>query len=102
MEYFEFIHSYKRRTRVLTRSKIAEFCERYKRDIGIFDLKSKRFLPRTVKQRDICLCIHQNHYCVIWKRNRGDSLLNGVEETERNFNYVKNQNNLDKIGQRIR
>ena len=58
MEYFEFIQSYKRRTNVMTRCRVPEFCERYKIDIGIYDPKSKRIFPRTViKQRDICVHI---------------------------------------------
>ena len=40
-EYFEFIQSYKRRTNVMTRCKIPEFCERHKMDIGIYDPKAK-------------------------------------------------------------
>ena len=76
-EYFEFIKSYKRRPNVMSRCRIPEFCKRYKIDIGIYDLNSKRILPWTVKQKNICVHIHRNHYCVIWKKNRKDSLLNG-------------------------
>ena len=68
IEYFEFIKSYKRRPNGMSRCRIPEFCERYKIDIGIYDLNSKRILPRTVEQRDICVHIHKNHYCVIWKK----------------------------------
>ena len=42
MEYFEFMHSYKRRPYVMARGRIPEFCERYKIDIGKYDPKSKR------------------------------------------------------------
>ena len=68
MEYFEFTQSHRRRTIVMTRGRIPEFCEGYKRDNGIFDLKSKRILPRSVKQKDKCLYIHKNQHCVIWKK----------------------------------
>ena len=68
IEYFEFIKSYKRRSNVMTRCRIPEFCERYKIDIGIYDRNNKRILPRTVKQKNICVYIHKNHYCVIWKK----------------------------------
>ena len=51
-EYFEFIKSYKRRPNVMSRCRIPEFCNRYKIDIGIYDLNKQRILPRTVKQRD--------------------------------------------------
>ena len=101
-EYFEFIQSYKRRTNVMTRCRIPEFCNRYKIDIGVYDLNNQRILPRTVKRRDICVHIHKNHYCVIWKKNRKDSLLNGVKEVDENFRYVKNKLNEDNLKQRIR
>ena len=100
-EYFEFIKSYKRRTNVMAQCRIPEFCKRYKIDIGIYDFNSKRILPWTVKQKNICVYIHKNHYCVIWKKNRKDSLLNGVNEIERNFKYIKNKINKDNLKQRI-
>ena len=53
MEFFEFIQSYKRRPNVMNRCRIPDFCNRYKIDIGIYDLNSERILPRTVKQRDV-------------------------------------------------
>ena len=53
MDYFEFIQSYKRRTNVLTRCRIPKFCEKYNKDIGIYNPNSKRTLPRNVKRRDI-------------------------------------------------
>ena len=101
LEYFEFIKSYKRRPNVMSRCRIPEFCERYKINIGIYDLNSKRILPQSVKQKNICVYIHKNHYCVIWKKNRKDSLLNGVKEIENNFRYVKNQINENNLKQRI-
>ena len=101
-EYFEFIKSYKRRTNVMPRCRIPEFCKRYKIDIGIYDLNNGRILPRTVKQKNICVYIHKNHYCVIWKKNRRDSLLNGVDEIDKNFKYIKNKINEKNLKQRIR
>ena len=100
-EYFEFIRSYKRRLNVMARCRIPEFCKRYKIDIGIYDLNSRRILRWTVKQKNICVHIHRNHHCVIWKKNRKDSLLNGVQEIENNFKYVKNIINENNLKQRI-
>ena len=100
-EYFEFIKSYNRRPKVMARCRIPEFCKRYKIDIGIYDLNSKRILPWTVKQKNVCVHIHRNHYCVIWKKNRKDSLLNGVQEIENSFKYVKNKINENNLKQRI-
>ena len=101
IEYFEFIKSYKRRPNVMARCRIPEFCKRYKIDIGIYDLNSKRILPWTGKQKNISVHIHENHYSVIWKKNRKDSLLNGVQEIENNFKYVKNKINENNLKQRI-
>ena len=102
IEYFEFIKSYKRRPNVMPRCRIPEFCKRYKIDIGIYDLNNGRILPRTVKQKNICVYIYKNHYCVIWRKNRRDSLLNGVNEIENNFKYIKNKINENNLKQRIR
>ena len=85
----------------MARCRLPAFCKRYKIDIGIYDLNSKRILPWTVKQKNICVYIHRNHYCVIWKKNRKDSLLNGVQEIENNFKYVKNKINENNLKQRI-
>ena len=67
MKCFEFIQSYKR-SNVMTGCKIPKFCERYRTDIGFYDPKSERVLPRSVKQRDICVYIHKNLYCVVWEK----------------------------------
>ena len=49
-EYFEFIQSYKRSKNVMTRCRAPDFCEICEIDIGIYDPKSKRILPRNIKQ----------------------------------------------------
>ena len=67
MEYFEFIQPYKRIQNVIAWCRIPEFCERYKVDNGIYYHKSKRIVPRNVKQMDICVNIQKIQYCVIWK-----------------------------------
>ena len=89
MEYFEFKQSYEKRTNVMTRCKIPEFCEGCQKDIEIYDPKNKRILARSVKQRDVCVYIPKNQYCVIWNKNRKDALLNGIKQKERNFKYVE-------------
>ena len=69
----------------MTRCRISNLCERFQLDIGSCDLKSKRTNPRSVNQKFINLYLHQKHFCVIWKKNRNDSLLNGREKIEKNF-----------------
>ena len=85
----------------MTRCSIPEFCERFEIEVGIFDVKSKRILHRTVKERNKCLYIHKIHYCVLWKKSRKDSLLRGVEEIKRTFKYNKNKINENSFSQRI-
>ena len=97
IEFFELIQSNQRRISVMSRCRIPEFCERYKIDNGIYDPKSRRFLPRSVMQRDICLHINKCQYCVVWKKNRQDSLFNGAKGMDRNFKYDKNIINEKKI-----
>ena len=86
----------------MTRCSIPKFCERFEIEVGIHDVKSKRILHRTVKERNKCLYIHKIHYCVLWKKNRKDSLLRGVEEIKRTFKYNKNKINENSLSQRIR
>ena len=52
----------------MTRYRIPEFCERYKIDIGIYNLTRRRILPRSVKHREKRLYIFKNHYCVLKKK----------------------------------
>ena len=66
------------------------------------DPKGKLNLPRSFKERDVGVFIHKIHDCVIWKKNRKDVLLNGIDEIERNFKYVKNKINKNNLGRRIR
>ena len=86
----------------MTRCKLPEFYESYKIVFGIQDLKSKRILPTTVKERIICLYNHKNHCCDTWNENRKNSLLNGLWEIGRNFNFIKNKMNGNNLSQRIR
>ena len=86
----------------MARCTALEFCERCKIDIGIYDVKSKRILPRGLKRRDVCVHLLKNHFCVIWKKNEKAASLNGVEEMERNFKNVKNRINENNKKQRIR
>ena len=53
MEYFEFIQLCKIRTSVMSRCRTPAFCERYKKDIRSYANRTKRILPKSVKQSDI-------------------------------------------------
>ena len=101
-KFFEFKQSHKRSVNVMTRGRVPNKCERCKTYKGIYDVKNERILPRIVKQTNVCLCIHRNHYCIVWRKNTKDSLLNGVNEMERNFKYVKTKIKGNILNHRIR
>ena len=42
----------------MTQCRIPEFCERFTKGIEIYDLKSKKIIPGSVKQKGICFYIH--------------------------------------------
>ena len=54
----------------MTPCRIPEFCERYRVEIGIYDLKCKRILPMIVNERNICLNFHKHHNIVNWKKKK--------------------------------
>ena len=43
----------------------------------------------SVTERRICLYIHENHFCVIWKTKR-TTFINAIKELEDNFEYEPN------------
>ena len=96
------MQSFKRKTNALTRCRIPKFCERYKINIGIYDLKGKWILPKSVNQKDVCVYIQKNQYCVLWMKNRKNVSLNGAEEKERNSKKVNNKKKRKNLSQRFR
>ena len=75
----------------MTLARVQPFCKKYGLDIGVHNLNIKRVLPWTVKEKNICLYLYKNHFCVIWNTNRRTSLLDGVKELENNFRYEETQ-----------
>ena len=65
-------------------------------------IKVKEFFLGVLNTETFVCSFIKNHYCVIWKTNRRDSSLNGVEEINRNFNFVKNKINGKNLKQRSR
>ena len=55
--------------KTLTSAKIQPFCRKYNINLGIYNKKQQSILPKTITERRICLLIHENHFCVIWKTN---------------------------------
>ena len=88
-EYCEFIRESQRNKNIMTSAKIQPFCKKHNIDLGIYDLKQKRILPLSVTERRICLYIHENHFCVIWKTEK-TTFINAIKELEDNFEYEPN------------
>ena len=54
----------------MTEAEIQPFCEKYKPNLGVYNVKQKTILPRSATQGNICLTIHDNHFCVFRKINQ--------------------------------
>ena len=91
-EYKEFILDSDRCKNIITPAKIQPFCRKYIINLGVYNKKQQSILPKTVTERTLCLLIHNNHFCVIWKNNQS-SFLDAIEETELNFRHEENQIN---------
>ena len=69
----------------MTLAKVQPFCEKYGPVISAYNLNTMRKVPQTKKEKNICLYLSKNHFCVNWKLNRRTSSLGGVKEIERRW-----------------
>ena len=74
----------------MTSAKIQPFCKKYNINLGVYNINQQEILPRYVTERRLCLIIHENHFCVIWK-TKNTSFTNAIKELEDNFKYEDNQ-----------
>ena len=51
----------------MTQAKIQPFCEKYKLNLGVYNVEQKTILPRSVTQRNICSYIPDKHFVLIVK-----------------------------------
>ena len=49
----------------MTIARIQPFCKNYNINIGCFN--GKEVYPKDIAERNKALCIHKNHFCLIWK-----------------------------------
>ena len=89
-KYHDFIKNSKTTQNIMTSAKIQPFCKKYDINLGIYNINQKEILPRSVTERRLCLIIHENHFCVIWKTKK-TSFTNAIKELEDNFKYEANQ-----------
>ena len=87
-EYKEFIQDYDR-CKKMTLARVQSFSKKYKLKRRVFKLNTGRIIPETVRERNICLYLHKNHFCVTWKLNRKTGLLESIKEIEDNFRFEK-------------
>ena len=70
----------------MTQAKIQPFCRRNNLNPGVYNVKQKTILPRSVTQRNVCLYIHDNHFCVIRKIDQS-TYPDAINELKYNFKY---------------
>ena len=51
----------------MTSARIQPFCKKYDINIRCFD--GNKINPRNITQRNVSLHIHNNHFCLICKKN---------------------------------
>ena len=73
-QYRDFIKNSKTTKNIMTSAKIQPFCKKYNINLGVYNINQQEILPRTVTERRICLYIHENHLCLIWKTKKIISL----------------------------
>ena len=98
-EYKEFISDSERCKNIMTSAKIQPFCRKCNINLGVYNKKQRSFLPKSVAERRICLLIHNNHFCVIWKTNQS-TFPDAIAQIENNFRYEETQIN-DNILQQV-
>ena len=83
----------------MTHCSVPKFRERFKVESRNTTQQEKRIFPMSVKERDNCLYIQKNRYCVNWKATRKNLLVNEVE-VEAIFEDNKNKLNEDNFSRR--
>ena len=74
----------------MTQAKIQPFGREHNLNLGVYNVKQKTILPRSVTQRSVCLYVHDNHFCVIQKI--GHSIYpQATKKLEDNFKHETNE-----------
>ena len=89
-KYLDFIKNSKTTKNIMTSAKIQPFCKKYGIDFGVYNINQQEILPGCVTERRLCLIIHENHFCVIWK-SKNTTFTDALKELEDNYKYKANQ-----------
>ena len=68
----------------MTSAKKQPFGREYNINLGVYNKKQRSILPKTITERRICLLIHNNHFCIIWKTSQS-AFPDAIREIENNF-----------------
>ena len=74
----------------MTQTKIQPIRRQYNLNLGIYIVKQKTILPRSVTQRNICSFLLDNHFCVLLKNNQS-GYPQAIKELKDNFKYESNE-----------
>ena len=75
---------------IITRAKIQPFCRKYNLILGVYNVKQKTILPRSVTERNKCLYIQNRYFFVIQKKNQS-KFSDASKELEEIFKYESNE-----------
>ena len=89
-QYCDFIKESQRNKIIMTSAKTQPFCKKHIINLGVYNTKQQEILTKSVTEQRICLFIHENHFCVIWKTVK-TNFTNAIKELEKNFEYQPNQ-----------
>ena len=85
----------------MTLGRVQPFFRNYNLDLAVYQLNKGRIFPETVKKGNICLYLHKDQFCVKGKLNRKTSLLDWIDEIDKNFEHEQTQINKNILKQVI-
>ena len=86
-QYLDFIRNEKRRSIIMTKSRVQPICRANNINLGYFD--GDGVFPRSVTNRKSALFIYNNHFCLVWK-SEGVSFIRAIKELKDIFKIVDN------------
>ena len=96
-EYKEFLIDSHRCKNIMTSAKIQPFSRKYNINLGVYKKNNDQLL-KTITEERMCLHIHDNRFCIIWKTNQS-TFPDAIEERENNFKYEETHINDNRLQQ---
>ena len=89
--YREFIKQSDRCKNIMTQAKTQSFCKKHNLNLGVYNLKQKTVLPRSLTERTVCLYFQNNRFCIFIRITAQSSFLDSIEELEEKFKCESNE-----------